>query len=104
MGGLVVRKALKPRGHSSHTRPPCGTRLLFMSKSEVWIVHDIVMNLVYLWDTENGDYHNEVSISLAIFTPGRDIQCHTLLPKRKKSCVSFGEECISTNDNLSVTF
>ena len=27
-GGLVLRKAFKPRGHSSHTRPPCGTRLL----------------------------------------------------------------------------
>ena len=27
LGGLVLRKAFKPRGHSSHTRPPCGTRL-----------------------------------------------------------------------------
>ncbi len=26
-GGLVLRKQFKPRGHSSHTRPPCGTRL-----------------------------------------------------------------------------
>ncbi len=28
LGGLVLRKAFKPRGHSSHTRPPCGTRLI----------------------------------------------------------------------------
>ncbi len=30
LGGLVLRKAFKPRGHSVHTRPPCGTRLLLM--------------------------------------------------------------------------
>ncbi len=27
LGGLVLRKAFKLRGHSSHTGPPCGTRL-----------------------------------------------------------------------------
>ncbi len=27
-GGLVLRKAFKPRGHSSHLRSPCGTRLI----------------------------------------------------------------------------
>ncbi len=28
LGGLVLRKAFKPRGHSSDTRPPYGTRLI----------------------------------------------------------------------------
>ena len=28
LGGLVLRNAFKPRGHSSRTGPPCGTRLL----------------------------------------------------------------------------
>ncbi len=30
LGVILLRKALKPRGHSSHTRPPCGTRLGFV--------------------------------------------------------------------------
>ncbi len=40
-----LRKAFKPRGHSSHTRPPCGTRLTASFTKAKY--HDSVLRTIY---------------------------------------------------------